>query len=953
MRYLLTTIALCVVAGLGAVTGALLSEKQNPYTKTRSPVLTQTVKSDQTNDSCPDPNKSADPDAALLQLFAQLFDEDLNGQSQQYKEDVRKIILFQSKGWRYPERPVQVRRTVIEKENRIIWAAGSTYVTTWGMFVIQNGKIINLSLIRENGACDGEPFGTCCGSYPVNESDHLEENESQRKEIVEILYRLFPDKTEFNQTMPPFRYNDFPTAEQQPHLKKMTLSCFRFSDGYANYFRQFPELEELYVRDAYVDNRSQLSALPYVKTLTLDNVAPIWNTPASWSNKIFGGEKNKNKREGEKRENDCRLESLTVKNFFSNNNDSTFWLDLAALSRLKTLTCFMRWQDFPALVHSTQLKNISVTINPHIPTNLPLTLENMPQLEELSISFCVPREVTNALKLQSEARPYVFLRLNRLPKLKKLAIIPSAVPSSLCEVTIQLGNAPMLQTTDMLLTYYRFDLPEPETVPQWIRDLSASSQWIAGRMAGSGFANSSPQIHPISSQSDIDSLKRNPKVVTDRDMQSFFITQEGLKASAERPLDFSVQKRASSFQAPPCPQAQQARLILPELSGYNFSWLGLPITKELKEALAKRKSQGVLTFGSSAVTPELLEILGSCTRQSKIVLNDVTPTDAQMFSRFLSDTSRPKSEKKALLLADNVAIDFTPEAAERFKNEVLQFGPHPRMANLSLYAPSPGITVSLEKHRYASLILHNIGVNDQTRINADRVNISGYINKRQLKTLLDSIEQCNELGINVEKADRLDFLELLKGRNFPRLRVTIRRQAWELLPREEKSVIAFDDLRGIKSLSLIVESSDAVARLNKFDPDFSYYGIGLTGDSPVPKVAQRYTWPDMRSTPILPPDTDSSQDTHSANEKIDERYYLITRGVSKQDCLTQVPYSGNETVLNALSHVDLTEELSQTDVWIMRSSNGEPDQKIPVNITDQKNAPLLLPGDRIFIVRKQ
>lgn len=86
-------------------------------------------------------------------------------------------------------------------------------------------------------------------------------------------------------------------------------------------------------------------------------------------------------------------------------------------------------------------------------------------------------------------------------------------------------------------------------------------------------------------------------------------------------------------------------------------------------------------------------------------------------------------------------------------------------------------------------------------------------------------------------------------------------------------------------------------------------------------------------------------------------YYIVTQGAEQGDNLARVPYTGNETVLDALSQVNGISQMSSKKIWIARPSpNGYYcAQVLPVDwdaiVQDGATATnfQVFPGDRIFI----
>ena len=93
---------------------------------------------------------------------------------------------------------------------------------------------------------------------------------------------------------------------------------------------------------------------------------------------------------------------------------------------------------------------------------------------------------------------------------------------------------------------------------------------------------------------------------------------------------------------------------------------------------------------------------------------------------------------------------------------------------------------------------------------------------------------------------------------------------------------------------------------------------------------------------------------YSFNSKV---YYVVTQGGGLGDGLARLPYTGNETVMDAVSQINGLSQVSSTRIWIARpgkDSRGE-NQILPVDwlgITQRGEVDTnyqLLPGDRLYI----
>jgi len=98
-------------------------------------------------------------------------------------------------------------------------------------------------------------------------------------------------------------------------------------------------------------------------------------------------------------------------------------------------------------------------------------------------------------------------------------------------------------------------------------------------------------------------------------------------------------------------------------------------------------------------------------------------------------------------------------------------------------------------------------------------------------------------------------------------------------------------------------------------------------------------------------------DVFAFNSKV---YYVVTEGAGLGDTVTRIPITGNETVLDAISNIGGTSDLSSTRIWIARPSPYTNDvQILPVDwkaITAQAGTQTnyqILPGDRVFVAENK
>ncbi len=99
-----------------------------------------------------------------------------------------------------------------------------------------------------------------------------------------------------------------------------------------------------------------------------------------------------------------------------------------------------------------------------------------------------------------------------------------------------------------------------------------------------------------------------------------------------------------------------------------------------------------------------------------------------------------------------------------------------------------------------------------------------------------------------------------------------------------------------------------------------------------------------------------SVDVFALNSK---QYYVITQGAGLGDTVTNFPFTGNETVLDAIAQVQGLDSVSSKKIWIARPAPGElgRHQILPVNwnaitqLADPTSNFQIMPGDRVFIAQ--
>lgn len=85
-------------------------------------------------------------------------------------------------------------------------------------------------------------------------------------------------------------------------------------------------------------------------------------------------------------------------------------------------------------------------------------------------------------------------------------------------------------------------------------------------------------------------------------------------------------------------------------------------------------------------------------------------------------------------------------------------------------------------------------------------------------------------------------------------------------------------------------------------------------------------------------------------------YYIITEGAGFGEGVYRIPFTGNETILDAVSQINGLQRVSSSKMWLARAScPNEPDQILPIDwrqITRHGKSTTnyqIYPGDRIFI----
>lgn len=121
--------------------------------------------------------------------------------------------------------------------------------------------------------------------------------------------------------------------------------------------------------------------------------------------------------------------------------------------------------------------------------------------------------------------------------------------------------------------------------------------------------------------------------------------------------------------------------------------------------------------------------------------------------------------------------------------------------------------------------------------------------------------------------------------------------------------------------------------------------VGMTLDE------ARYAIADHLSPYFANPQVSLS--VYAFNSKV---YYIVTQGGGTGDALVRLPFTGNETVMDALSQINGLSYVSSSRMWIARPQrDGQESQILPIDwegITQRAEVQSnyqVLPGDRIFI----
>ncbi len=121
--------------------------------------------------------------------------------------------------------------------------------------------------------------------------------------------------------------------------------------------------------------------------------------------------------------------------------------------------------------------------------------------------------------------------------------------------------------------------------------------------------------------------------------------------------------------------------------------------------------------------------------------------------------------------------------------------------------------------------------------------------------------------------------------------------------------------------------------------------VGMTLDE------TRWAIADHLSSHFVNPQVSVS--VYAFNSKV---YYIVTQGGGTGDGLVRLPFTGNETVMDALSQINGLSYVSSSRMWIARPQrDGQVSQILPIDwegITQRaevRSNYQILPGDRIFI----
>jgi protein involved in polysaccharide export with SLBB domain len=163
-----------------------------------------------------------------------------------------------------------------------------------------------------------------------------------------------------------------------------------------------------------------------------------------------------------------------------------------------------------------------------------------------------------------------------------------------------------------------------------------------------------------------------------------------------------------------------------------------------------------------------------------------------------------------------------------------------------------------------------------------------------------------------------------------------------------------EDIQSVRGQHLV--RPDGTIGLGVFG---SVYVNGMTLDQAREAVAQAITRgldPEIlkKNPKLAPKASDISLDVYAYNSKV---YYVITDGAGFGEQVRRFPVTGNETVLDAISHIDgLPSVASKKKIFIARRTHGDSPPKIlPVDWIGITQGALagtnyqVYPGDRIYV----
>lgn len=166
--------------------------------------------------------------------------------------------------------------------------------------------------------------------------------------------------------------------------------------------------------------------------------------------------------------------------------------------------------------------------------------------------------------------------------------------------------------------------------------------------------------------------------------------------------------------------------------------------------------------------------------------------------------------------------------------------------------------------------------------------------------------------------------------------------------RDPQVSIALRDVVGMQRISgEHMVGPDGTITLGKYG---SVYVVGMTLDDVRLQIANHLA-PNFVSPEV-------SVSVYAYNSK---NYYVVTQGGGLGDNLVRLPYTGNETVMDAISQINGLSHVSSTKIWVARPGTDAygRNQILPVDwigITQRGEVATnyqMLPGDRLYIAENQ